>query len=168
MAASACVDAPVYVGAGGAGGAGGGAPTTVTWSGSPSSTSATSGTSSGAGGCEADLTSNPDHCGACFHACDGPCEESKCQPVLLAATLYEPRGIAVDDEFLYWVNHVSSTMAGGDVRRMRKADGAEQTVLAPMQGGPWDLELSDGYVYWTNRFGNSIGRVRADGTKRRP
>jgi len=164
LAASACIDAPLFVGGGGAGGAGG-ATTSNASSASGSSSVATSSTSSGEGGCDADLTTSSEHCGACFHACDGPCDKAVCQPVLLATTLSEPRGIAVDDEYVYWVNHAGAVMGAGDVRRMRKLDGSEQTVLAPNQFGPWDLELSEGYLYWTNRAGDSIGRVKADGSE---
>ena len=56
---------------------------------------------SGDTGCETDLSTNPQHCGACGHSClGGNCTDGKCEPFQVASVT-TPRGVAVDATSVY-------------------------------------------------------------------
>ncbi|HEY2368321.1 MAG TPA: hypothetical protein VGH87_18110 [Polyangiaceae bacterium] len=93
-------------------------------------------------GCETDLTSN-DNCGACgveSTSCslDAP---TAMKPEVLFPSGYEPQGLAVDDQNIYWMSDGVLTMA--------PKGGGATTVLARNESS-WNasLALSNGHVYW--------------------
>lgn len=58
----------------------------------------------GSDACSGDLSSNPDHCGACFHDClGGACVAGRCAPVVVAqAPIDGQSALAVDATHAYW------------------------------------------------------------------
>jgi sugar lactone lactonase YvrE len=104
-------------------------------------------------GCEVHLPTDPEHCGACGHGCDGPCAGSACQPVEIVGGEKKPRGIAVDAEYVYWV-----TWEGHEVKRAPKAGGTVDT-LATGQLGAWMLAIDDTHLYWTARSAGTVAKM---------
>jgi len=104
--------------------------------------------------CEADLLTDPDHCGVCSHSCLGSaCVDGLCAPTTLAEGLTDPKGIAVHGDFVYWVDSDDGTVsrvatAGGDV-----------DVLATGASSPLELAVDDDGAYWADFQGKAIGRV---------
>jgi hypothetical protein len=79
-----------------------------------------------AGDCQADVTRDPRHCGACGHDClGGACVASACRPVVLAKG-QEAAQIALDDAFAYWTNPAE----GGRILRVARAGGAVQGLAS--------------------------------------
>ncbi len=79
-------------------------------------------------------------------------------PVELVAGQQDPRGLALDDDHVYW------TDVGDDaVRRVSKEGGAVQD-LATKQQGPRNVFVQGDHVYWTN---SASGTVLEDGTVNR-
>lgn len=81
-------------------------------------------------------------------------------------------GLALDDQYVYWSNR------GGGIARAH-LDGSA-TNLNFIDGGASNsgfyagfdracgVAVGGGYVYWTNRFGWSVGRARLDGSEVEP
>jgi len=94
-----------------------------------------------------DTATDTNNCGACGHSCQtGACIDGKCQPVVLAAGRDEPWGIAVSNDYLYWVDRGS-----GVIYRLTLADGS----ASPLSATDWHCAFGNGsvavdgsYVYW--------------------
>ncbi|NUO52017.1 MAG: hypothetical protein HOV80_24465 [Polyangiaceae bacterium] len=149
-----CIAEPTFV-LGGTGGGGGAGTSTTTSSTTSTSTSASS-TSGGEGGC-ANTDFDPDNCGACGHVCSDTCSDGKCDPVVLVEGEEAPRGIIVDDQYLYWVTYGSHL-----VRRRAKASDATPETVASMQVNAWGLAQDATHLYWTSRSLGTVSRLPKD------
>jgi hypothetical protein len=70
--------------------------------------------------CDANIQTDPNHCGRCGHSCGGgTCDQGKCQPVLLADGINLVQQLAVDATHLYYAAYNESA-----VRRV-KLDGSK-------------------------------------------
>ena len=104
--------------------------------------------------CVADLTSNPDHCGACGHSCQGgACLMSKCQPVTLATV---PQTFSVSQ---LWSTPSSVLLSGHgtdgvEIHRVPRNGGAVTKVLGMRTGSTtedWMLgapAFLSPHIYW--------------------
>ena len=114
---------------------------------------------SGGAGCPEDLTSDPEHCGACDHSClGGACENGQCQPVLIADGQSSPLHVVANDESIYWTSYVTS----GGIRRMNR----ETRQIAQILNGldrPAYLALTATHLYWTEHTGDVVMRSDLDG-----
>lgn len=64
-----------------------------------------SGTTADAGGCVADLETDGQHCGRCFHSClGGACARGACLPVKIAEKQESPAEIFVHEGMIVWAN----------------------------------------------------------------
>ncbi|MBN1605356.1 MAG: SMP-30/gluconolactonase/LRE family protein [Polyangiaceae bacterium] len=103
----------------------------------------------GATRCETDLRTTSAHCGACSHSClGGACTDGRCQTALLGGATGRPYGIALDSEFVYFIDNT-----GGTVNKVAKSgDPTSPLVLASGQIGvnlvAAEAEL-DGAVFFT-------------------
>lgn len=84
-----------------------------------------------------------------------PCTPETCVPETLAAGLYMPGAIAVDDTNAYYSDQTS-------VVAIPLAGGAPLS-LAPGQGLPTSLALEDGRLYWTNFTEGTVRSVPVAG-----
>jgi hypothetical protein len=108
----------------------------------------------GKNGCEADLNSAAT-CGACGHSClGGACSSKQCQAVVLAYPLPTPRGIAVDSQYVHWVDGDELGQSAGRLMRVALNGGPSTLVLAD-QVGPYDAASDGQYVYWSTAGDNS-------------
>ncbi|KYF59914.1 hypothetical protein BE08_33965 [Sorangium cellulosum] len=75
-----------------------------------------------------------------------------------------PRGVAVDDENVYWTNNY-----GGDTG-VRKHDFATRTttVLASGQAFPYAIEVGASHVYWSNLDDGTLMTVPIEGGRPTP
>jgi hypothetical protein len=121
-------------------------------------------------GCETNLGSDPQNCGACSHSClGGRCTAGKCEPVQVASAS-NPTGVAVDATSVYFTLPTPSV-----VQRIQKdlkcspaapcpqdfVYGAVGDVLSPSFRGPTAI-LSDGKtVWWTAQAAGVIGKRSA-------
>jgi hypothetical protein len=105
-------------------------------------------------GCEIDLRSDPSHCGACDHGCQGgPCQSGLCQAfVLLSSQAYASK-IAVNEAHIYWTR-------GGDGVVMRAStEGGASEIVAEGQSSPTDIALGADAVFWGNAGDGTISRA---------
>jgi hypothetical protein len=107
------------------------------------------------GACETDITSD-DNCGVCGVSAS-PCVVGVVNGTLLYSSGYEPEGLAVDSQYVYW-------MSDGVLRSALKDGSGTPTVLTQTQppdlGGK--LTLADGYLYWISSSG-SVERIATMG-----
>lgn len=107
------------------------------------------GDGSDAGSCSsADLNSDPRHCGRCSHSCDGDCANGMCVPIEFATNQSNPRGIVVDDTYVYWVNTGTPGMADGSLNRQLKSGGGVETLVAQLYT-PWGLARDETHLYFS-------------------
>lgn len=116
-------------------------------------------------GCETDLMTNPDHCGACGHSClGGACEGGKCKPFQLAS-IGNADGLAIDATHVYFGTNAPLI---GRVKRDGTCDPpmpcpqafAGTAVGDPLTQirGPTAI-VSDGtFVWWMNQANQNLGR----------
>jgi hypothetical protein len=114
----------------------------------------------GAGGCDADLTSDPNNCSACGRTCLGaPCEAGLCVPNVVA-NVY-PYAFTVGGGFVYY------TAGDGNVYRV-PGNGVGLQTLAMAQDRPGPIAVDGTNVYWANvgdgGTSGSIMRAGLDGT----
>src|SRR6185295_15069441 len=92
-----------------------------------------------------DLATNPRHCGACNHDCQGgECADGGCQAVFIAQVADRPTAFAVDGTHLYW-----TTTADDTIRRV-SLDGGDASVP--------EVLYTNANVIW----GDVIGVVDSD------
>jgi hypothetical protein len=122
--------------------------------GAASSTAASSqasggGNDGGAGGeasCPgADLESDPQNCGACFHDClGGSCQGGACQPVVLVGGLTQPIGVAIAGGDLYF-SHASQ------IERIELAAGASAEPYLTAGSRVGYLTIRAGSLFWPDQ-----------------
>jgi hypothetical protein len=111
-----------------------------------------SGGSAGTASCAADLTSDPDNCGACGTSCfGGNCTNGKCSPVALS-TSGTPTAIAVNGSAVFWGD------SNGLVSRRDLPQGEPKTV-ATSDGYVSGLVLDASNAYWTSSNMISVYQV---------
>jgi hypothetical protein len=123
-----------------------------------------------ADGCEADLSADPAHCGACGHDClGGACTASRCQPVLIGT----PVGASADLHngflalgpthvyFSYW-----GPPSGGVA--MAPKDGSGVTCIACDTGEPREIATQASWVFWADRGNRELRRAPLGGGSFRP
>ena len=104
-----------------------------------------------ANGCEVDIRSSPLDCGRCHHDClGGLCADGRCQPVVLASGLDQPRLIAVEGRDVYWTNAGRDDAPTGSVMKRTLGVGPPDPV-AVAQNRPFDVAVDAHSVYWSNR-----------------
>jgi hypothetical protein len=136
-------------GHGGAGGGTTGSTTTTTTTCAASLTNCS-------GDC-VDLTSDPQHCGACGHDCmGGLCTASKCQPHPIVTGLNAPIDIALSGDTAYFAH--SGT---GEIVKVA-LPGGQTTVVATGQGHATGIAIAGGYVHWST-FEGAIGSISTAG-----
>ncbi|MEJ7727954.1 MAG: hypothetical protein WKG00_01935 [Polyangiaceae bacterium] len=121
-----------------------------------SSTSGPGGSGGGGGSPCDDVVEDADNCGQCGHSClGGPCIDSRCQPVVVAADQDGPFGIGVDDTHVYWANE-----GAREIRRAPKTGGDDEVLATSTAGGtefvPLFLVVVGGQVVWSN---NEAGQL---------
>ena len=99
--------------------------------------------------CQADLTRDPSHCGACGHTClGGECQMSRCLPSTIAMGQGSPLGIDVSANYVVWVNQSPAGLV-----RFRKTDGDSRPLSSPSDvvDGPFDvaIDANEEFVYWS-------------------
>lgn len=126
-------------------------------------------------GCESDLTSDPWNCGECALMCDpgAPCNASSCgkAPEIVALGQLHPTRIVARGGDLYWIHAVGndpeSGEATGEIQRQRR-DLPYPDLFVSGQAGPESIAVDDAHVYWSNREGGSIVRMKRLGLPRIP
>lgn len=114
----------------------------------------------GATTCETDMRTSSEHCGACGHSClDGSCTNGQCEPELLGESTGRPYGVALDSEFVYFVDNT-----GGTINKIDKSgDKDTLVVLASDQEGATFLAAdpgTDGSIYFTRMgAGGGVSKV---------
>lgn len=100
--------------------------------------------------CVDDLSSDPDHCGACGHSClGGECAAGVCGPVDLASGKGRLLMVLVDADYIYYGGD------GVDVGRMKK-DGTDDLILKiagpTNQDREWcyDSAITNNSIVWGN------------------
>jgi hypothetical protein len=107
-------------------------------------------------GCEADLRSDGDHCGACDRSClSQPCEASLCVPEVLADGLYFPRRISLADGAVYWTTPDSICRS--------PSKGGEVEVLAEGLDDAYDITVGEGVIVWTDIGSDEVTSMPMDG-----
>ncbi|HVU04350.1 MAG TPA: hypothetical protein VHE30_21480 [Polyangiaceae bacterium] len=115
-------------------------------------------------GCEVDLTSDRDHCGACDQDClGGSCTLARCDPVTLASSLVYPAGLAIDTDRLYFMDGIVPV---GRLHRSR-LDGGTSEVLVSGLAIPTGVLLDGGYAYFAATGAASI-TLMGTGVRRIP
>lgn len=133
-------------GSGDSGGDSGGATSGGGAGGSAGAGAGGTGAAAGVGGssaCTADLTSDPENCGACGTSCfGGTCTAGLCSPVALSTT-GTPRAIAASDSAVFWGD------TAGVVTRRDLPQGTAKTI-ATSNGYVTSLVLDATNAYWTS------------------
>lgn len=102
--------------------------------------------------CETNLQQSKEHCGACGHSClGGECVAGECKPFEIVKTSENPYSIAVDSQYLFWVQ------GNGDVGRYNLKT-EETKILASAGGTPRMIALGDSSVFWATYEGGG-GKV---------
>jgi hypothetical protein len=112
----------------------------------------------GDAGCVNVMGNDPSNCGACGHSCCGAnCVTGVCDSWKKRASFQRnPRGIAVDDQFVYWANYALGDAGvvaeGGSIMKAPKDLSGVPEPVATGQSGPDAITVNAdaGYVYWTN------------------
>ncbi len=95
-------------------------------------------------GCEQDLNSTAEHCGACAWDCKGtPCQLGLCERQQIASGILWGRSIAVDSMSLYWA---SNTVDGITVA---SKDGKPKS--GPKFNNPQALAIDNTHVYFLSK-----------------
>jgi len=111
-------------------------------------------------GCEVDLKSDPHHCGWCRHDClGGSCDQGFCEPTVLAEGV-NMRGIATDDQNVYWLDGPNCGPASVMTIRKDGVGGARQFFDAG--GFGVSLTIADRELYWLLREG-AVVKAPLDG-----
>jgi hypothetical protein len=116
-------------------------------------TSGTTGTGgAGTSGCPSDLDSNPKHCGACNHDCEGgECRLGSCKPVLMAELRDEgATALALDETHVYWAR---------PIMRMPKGGGTPELLSRDTPDAVWGIAVDSSHVFWGSPTYGPVRRV---------
>ncbi|WP_437967366.1 hypothetical protein WMF04_48795 [Sorangium sp. So ce260] len=105
-------------------------------------------------GCEARVSEDPRHCGACGVTCAAACWNGTCDAAVLAGELPMPTFLRMDASGIYWSNQGSGDAPDGSVMRLDPGDGTA-AVLAAEQALPGPLALDEATVYFAHARGIS-------------
>jgi hypothetical protein len=110
---------------------------------------------SDAAGCDADLTSDPGHCGRCDRDCaGGTCRAGSCTPVGIVASQDPIRALGVSDTVLVWVTDQPQ------IFRAALDGSAQQPILTP-SASVSELVVAGPSIFYTT---GDLHRVSVDGT----
>lgn len=99
----------------------------------------------GTGACSADLTSDPEHCGACFHSCLGAaCNAGYCARTKVYSP-NQPVGLALNGTDLYW-----GSDGANDVKRAPKDGSGVPLKLVTESSAVYYLGILGSELFWTN------------------
>ena len=83
-----------------------------------------------------------------------------------------PRGLALDDEFVYWANAAANVIARDErvasIVRCRKTGCASPEVLVDGQMTPRAVAVANGAVYWTTGDGKVMKLATPEGLPQKP
>ncbi len=114
--------------------------------------------------CDADLQVDTDNCGACNHRClpaTAKCGSGLCgiDPAFVYPAV-SPKGVAVDDNYLYGVGTVGGSGWEGGAARIPKDNVFARKIIAAGATEPRRMVVRGTDVFWTQRGG--IGRSPSD------
>lgn len=101
-------------------------------------------------GCE-DPRTDRRNCGTCGKQCAGDCVGGVCQPAILAENQTSLAGIAVDSDYVYWINTGGGPNTGTVARIKKTGKPAAVEVLSSAENRPCGIAVNLNGVYWTNR-----------------
>ena len=108
--------------------------------------------------CKANLQTDPQHCGACGHACiEASCEGGHCRPRELVGSV-SPVGVAVQGANLYFVDE-----GAGTINIMPKDGALSPEVFADGQSGAAYVAIDQTHVYWTRRDDGAVVQLALSG-----
>jgi len=113
-----------------------------------------------------DLTSNPEHCGACDHDCLGAnCVASACDPIQLSDGMDTSTNagngfLSVGPDFVYWGYRSTPS---GDFLYADK-DGAATSCIVCDQGEPRETVTTSSWVFWVDTVMDELRRAPLDGS----
>jgi hypothetical protein len=88
-------------------------------------------------------------------------------PTLVAGQRGWPRGLQVDQSYVYWCEDEPTTPYRGNIERAPK-DGGPPVTLATTDGGydyPWIMRSDSTAIYWRNLYNDlAIYKINKDGT----
>ncbi len=106
-------------------------------------------------GCEAAQLSDPKNCGACGQICaTTSCVNGVCKPLELATAQAHPYDLAIDTDYVYWVNEGNNFNDDGTLARVSKKGGKVE-VLATALLTASSVAVGGSNVYWTS-YGNDL------------
>jgi len=109
------------------------------------------------GECNANLASDPEHCGRCNRRCGGgACENGQCQPVTLADGIDFPQQLAVDATHLYWASFNDQV-----IRRVKLDGTGTPETLASAVVDAIGVARDGDDLFWSGREG--VFRCRLSG-----
>jgi hypothetical protein len=111
-------------------------------------------------GCEASLLNDPKNCGECGQVCANECTIGVCKPTVIADKQPHPADLAIDADYVYWVNVGMTVSDDGSVVRAPKKGGKVEEI-AKGQLTPWSIAVDATNVYWTN-YGD-LNTKKSDG-----
>jgi hypothetical protein len=82
--------------------------------------------------CDADLSDDPESCGACGRSCQGAtCTNGRCAAQSVAAD-FTANALAVDDTSIFWTDQGDGTLGGGAVSKCSKPACGDRASLASL------------------------------------
>jgi hypothetical protein len=119
-------------------------------------------------GCEADTTSDPNHCGGCGMTCDGWCHSSECTPFeVLATGQYDGRSITFFGNDAYWTSSADPDVNADKYQLQKgpKAGGSNPATLLGNHGYFLGRIAAGGqWLYFTHGYDSVLYKMRFDGS----
>jgi hypothetical protein len=107
-----------------------------------------------AAACHADLNSDPNNCGSCYHSCGGygaSCQAGSCTPAILIPALDHPAGLYVLSGSAPTVVYLAMDVTDGGIAVWHDGTSA---VVAQHEDHPHSVVVpGDGNLYWTSANG---------------
>jgi hypothetical protein len=76
----------------------------------------------------------------------------------------DPKGVAVDGNFIYWANYANGAPGGGTIGRAPLGVSNGNPNFITGASGPEGLTVAGGFLYWANQADNDIGCASIDGS----